>query len=101
MHLIWKMISNFVYSNNSVFSNQNFQLVKFLFRQLILHLIYIGFPNNGLLNRCPKPTTEHCLKNGTKIAHDELLELKTFLTSTTTRKSKVIKSKKTTNKPKR
>ena len=54
----------------------------------------IGFPNNGLLNRCPKPSTEHCLKNGTKISKDELLELKTFLTSTTTRKAKTtIKQK--------
>ncbi|CAF0815885.1 unnamed protein product [Adineta steineri] len=52
-----------------------------------------GFPNSGLLNRCPKPSAEHCLKNGTRIRHDELLELKTFLTSTTTRKPKLIKSK--------
>jgi hypothetical protein len=55
--------------------------------------VYIGFPNSGLLNRCPKPSLEHCLKNGTKITQDELLELKTFLTSTTTRKAKVIKPK--------
>ncbi|CAF1321691.1 unnamed protein product [Adineta ricciae] len=48
-----------------------------------------GFPNIGLLDRCPKPSSEHCLSNGTRIRHDELLELKTFLTSTTTRKSKL------------
>ncbi|UJR35228.1 hypothetical protein I4U23_027993 [Adineta vaga] len=49
----------------------------------------IGFPNIGLLNRCPKASAEHCFINGTRIRHDELLELKTFLTSTTTRKSKL------------
>jgi hypothetical protein len=53
----------------------------------------IGFPNHGLLNRCPKSSIEHCLKNGTKILQDELLELKSFLTSTTTRKPKLIKQK--------
>ncbi len=70
--------------------------------QFIIHkiFIYLGFPNSGLLNRCPKPNIEYCLQNGTKILHDELLELKTFLISTTTRKNKVIKSK-LTNKQKR
>jgi hypothetical protein len=53
----------------------------------------IGFPNHGLLNRCPKTSIEHCLKNGTKIPQDELFELKNFLTSTTTRKTKLIKQK--------
>ncbi|CAF0892178.1 unnamed protein product [Rotaria sordida] len=48
-----------------------------------------GFPNSGLLNRCPKPSPEHCFQNGTQIRQDELLELKTFLTSTTTRKAKL------------
>ncbi|CAF0764236.1 unnamed protein product [Rotaria sp. Silwood1] len=52
-----------------------------------------GFPNSGLLNRCPKPSSEHCFQNGTQIRHDELLELKTFLTSTTTRKAKLKKIK--------
>jgi hypothetical protein len=58
-----------------------------------LNISYIDFPTSGLLNRCPKPSTEHCLRNGTHISQDELLELKTFLTSTTTRKPKLIKSK--------
>jgi hypothetical protein len=62
-----------------------FSLIKIFF--------YIDFPNMGLLDRCPKPSAEHCLKNGTKIRKDELLELKTFLTSTTTRKSKFLKTK--------
>ncbi len=57
------------------------------------HFSSIGFPSIGLLNRCPKPSAEHCLKNGTQIRPDELLELKTFLTSTTTRKVKVQKAK--------
>ncbi|CAF3890132.1 unnamed protein product [Rotaria sp. Silwood2] len=52
-----------------------------------------GFPYSGLLNRCPKPSPEHCFHNGTQIRHDELLELKTFLTSTTTRKAKLKKIK--------
>ena len=51
-------------------------------------LFPIGFPTSGLLNRCPKPSTDHCLKNGTKIRQDELLELKTFLTSYNNSKTK-------------
>lgn len=51
--------------------------------------IPFGFPLRGLLNRCPKASPEFCLKNGTRIEHDELFELKNFLTSTkkTTRKT--------------
>ncbi|CAF1464085.1 unnamed protein product [Rotaria magnacalcarata] len=52
-----------------------------------------GFPYSGLLNRCPKPSPQHCFVNGTAIRSDELLELKTFLTSTTTRKTKLSKTK--------
>ncbi|CAF4096223.1 unnamed protein product [Rotaria socialis] len=69
-----------------------------------------GFPYSGLLNRCPKPSPQHCFVNGseilfqymltsvqsiigTAIRSDELLELKTFLTSTTTRKTKLRKTK--------
>jgi hypothetical protein len=67
---------------------------KFHFIDIFISLsLSLGFPNSGLLNRCPKPSIEHCLKNGTRIPHDELLELKTFLTSTTTRKAKVVKPK--------
>lgn len=64
----------------------------------------------GLINRCPKPSSQHCFGNGkflrlslflisiqyhlgTQIHPDELLELKTFLTSTTTRKAKLKKLK--------
>lgn len=56
--------------------------------------MHVGFPTNGLLNRCPKPSRDHCFQNGTAIRRDELLELKSFLTSTTTRKPKTIAKQK-------
>lgn len=56
---------------------------------------HLGFPTNGFLNRCPKPSREHCFPNGTAIRPDELFELKNFLTSTTTRKPKATKPKTT------
>jgi hypothetical protein len=38
----------------------------------------LGFPNNGLVNRCPKPSSEHCLSNGTT-RHDRVAHCQSLL----------------------